>query len=427
MAESPGTKLRRTREEKELSIEQISEDLHIRIKYLKALEADNLTAIPSLPQARGFLRSYANYLGLPPDQVLEENKKKDQPSPAPSPSKELIDESLDPSAVHLIFKEIGVTIRQRRGILGLSTEDVEAHTRIPSYYVEYMEAGEFSSFPSPAQARGMLHNYVEFLDLEADAIMSKYAEALQTSLTERQATEDIREPAKSSKRQKGRQIRMPQWVRMFLSPDLILITTVGIIVIGMTIWGIGRVVRTQAEQSPLPTAPSLVEALLPTSTIAPTETSASSQDGTEGELLDIENPEAEDTAIPTIPVAGGSTIQVFMIVRQRTYLQVTVDGTVAYDGRTAPTNNLTFTGQEEIRVLTGNAAAIQLFYNEQDLGVLGIFGEIIEIIFTRDEVIRPTKAPTQTPLATETPTMTPEPTATPSGGNLPPEPNTPVP
>lgn len=427
MAESPGTKLRRTREEKDLSIEKISEDLHIRIKYLRALEADNLDAIPSLPQARGFLRSYANYLGLTPEHILDEKKKKVQPTPAPAPVDESADESFDSSFVHLIFNEIGDALRQRRDILGLSKADVEAHTRIPAYYVDYMEAGEFSSFPSPAQARGMLHNYVEFLDLDADEIMSKYADALQTSLTERQATEDARKPAKVPKQQKAPLIRVPQWVRMFLSPDLILITTVGIIVIGLTIWGIGRVIRTQAEQSPLPTAPSLVEALLPTATVAPTETTAPAQSGSDGELLAIENPETEDTAIPTVPVAGGSSIQVFMIVRQRTYLQVTVDGTVAYDGRTAPTNNLTFTGQEEIRVLTGNAAAIQLFYNEQDLGVLGIFGEIVEIIFTREGVIRPTKVPTPTLLATETPTITPEPTTTPSGGNLPPEPNTPVP
>jgi cytoskeletal protein RodZ len=425
MSESPGTKLRRKREEQELTIEQISEALHIRIKYLKAIEADNLDAIPSLPQARGFLRSYASFLGISPQNVVSETKKQAEKTSAPPEA--LAEEPSNSSSDHLIFKEIGASLFKRREILGLSMEDVEAHTRIPTYYVEYMESGEFSSFPSPAQARGMLNNYVQFLDLDTDAIMARYAHALQTSLSERQALEIPRTQDQTNRRQRKRQIRAPQWVRMFLSPDLILITTVGIIVIGLTIWGIGRIVRTQDQQSPIPTAPSLVEALLPTATTEPTQTSASDQGGSEGELLGIDNPEIEDTPIPTVPVAGGSSIQVFMIVRQRTYLQVTVDGTVAYDGRTAPSNNLTFTGQEEIRVITGNAAAIQLFYNDQDLGVLGIFGEIVEIIFTREGVIRPTKVPTPTLLATETPTATPEPTDTPSGGNLPPEPNTPVP
>ena len=117
---------------------------------------------------------------------------------------------------------------------------------------------------------------------------------------------------------------------------------------------------------------------------------------------------------------------VVVIVRQRAYLKVTVVGTVAFDGRTTPGNNLTFSGSEEIRLLTGNAAALQVYFNDQDQGVLGIFGEVTELIFTTDGVIRPTKVPTATPQATETPTVTPLGAPT-TVVDLPPEPNTPVP
>ena len=426
MAASSGSKLRQAREAQELSIEEISEVLHIRAKYLIALEADNPDAIPSLPQARGFLRTYANYLGLSSDQIFakrDQTSEKSGPIEQPEPTSE---SKTSFSSGATIFKEIGEALHQRREILGLSMEDVEAHTKIPAYYVNFIESGEFSRFPSPAQSRGMLHNYTDFLDLDTDAIMAKYADALQASLTERQAVDSELSESNKMVRPKSQGFKVPQWVRMFLSPDLILITTVGILVVGLTIWGIGRVVRTRAEQSPLPTAPSLVEALLPTATSAPTA-SATAAVGSSGELLEVGETSPEDTQIPTVQIASGSSLQVVLIARQRAYLRVTIDGTVAYDGRTTPTNNLTFTGQEEIRVLTGNAAALQVYFNNQDLGVLGIFGEVAEIVFTRDGVIRPTKAPTETPLATDTPTSTALPTETPGSGNLPPEQNTPVP
>ncbi len=140
----------------------------------------------------------------------------------------------------------------------------------------------------------------------------------------------------------------------------------------------------------------------------------------------LDDPEQPATPIPTVQIAPGTTLEVFVIVRQRAYLKVTVDGTVAFDGRTNPGNNLTFTATDEIRVLTGNAAALQVYFNDQDQGVLGIFGEVTELIFTTDGVIRPTKVPAATPLATETAHNHTQGDPT-EDVDLPPEPNTPVP
>ncbi len=71
-------------------------------------------------------------------------------------------------------------------ILGLSRDDIEAHTHIPIHYVDFIENGEFDSFPSPAQARGMLTNYLNFLEFKPEEIMNRYAEALLIRLSERQ-------------------------------------------------------------------------------------------------------------------------------------------------------------------------------------------------------------------------------------------------
>lgn len=67
-----GQKLKEAREAKHLTLEKVFEATRIRLPYLMALEADDLSAMPSPVQARGYLRNYAEFLGLNFDQLLDE-------------------------------------------------------------------------------------------------------------------------------------------------------------------------------------------------------------------------------------------------------------------------------------------------------------------------------------------------------------------
>jgi hypothetical protein len=89
---------------------------------------------------------------------------------------------------------------------------------------------------------------------------------------------------------------------------------------------------------------------------------------------------------------------------------------------------LPFSASQQIEILTGNAAAIQIFFNDIDLGTLGIFGEVVNVIYTRDGAILPTAQPTPTipPEDLVTPTPTPIPTTT-QDVPPPPQENTPPP
>ena len=70
MSQPIGERLRQTREEKSLSLDNISQEIFIRVHYLEALEAGDFDALPSQAQARGFLKIYAAYLELDPDEAL---------------------------------------------------------------------------------------------------------------------------------------------------------------------------------------------------------------------------------------------------------------------------------------------------------------------------------------------------------------------
>lgn len=66
-----GHYLHDVRESLNVSLEQAAHDLHIRLQYLHAIEAGTLGEIPNKIYARGYIRNYAAYLQLPPQEVLE--------------------------------------------------------------------------------------------------------------------------------------------------------------------------------------------------------------------------------------------------------------------------------------------------------------------------------------------------------------------
>ena len=65
-----GTWLRRQRELREISLREIADVTKISIRYLEALERDRFDVLPAPVFARGFLREYARYVGLNPDEVV---------------------------------------------------------------------------------------------------------------------------------------------------------------------------------------------------------------------------------------------------------------------------------------------------------------------------------------------------------------------
>jgi len=69
-AASPGAILKRCREYHGLTLEEAEEATKIGANYLAALEGDQTNQFASLAYLKGFLRIYASYLGLNPDDMI---------------------------------------------------------------------------------------------------------------------------------------------------------------------------------------------------------------------------------------------------------------------------------------------------------------------------------------------------------------------
>ena len=62
--------LREAREHKGASLEEVEEATHIRQKFLQALEEGDFVALPAETYVKGFLRTYAMYLELDPEELM---------------------------------------------------------------------------------------------------------------------------------------------------------------------------------------------------------------------------------------------------------------------------------------------------------------------------------------------------------------------
>jgi len=125
--------------------------------------------------------------------------------------------------------------------------------------------------------------------------------------------------------------------------------------------------------------------------------------------------------IVSTPGLENAPVQVNIVANQRAWMSVIVDGETVFEGRVTPGSAYTFAGNDRIELLTGDGSSLRVYFNQQDLGLLGSFGEVVERIFTLSgvETATPSVPSTSTPVPTSTITPTPTvtakgPTATPS-------------
>src|SRR5262245_54388619 len=70
-----GEVLKRARARQKVEIQTVEEHTKIRTKYLRALENEEWEVLPGHPYAKGFLRTYAQFLGLDGDALVDEYRR----------------------------------------------------------------------------------------------------------------------------------------------------------------------------------------------------------------------------------------------------------------------------------------------------------------------------------------------------------------
>ncbi len=318
-------------------------------------------------------------------------------------SEALVDIPASNETAEEIFISIGKDLQKRRELISLTHQEVERHIHVRAVYLKQMEEGAFDELPSPVQTRGMVANYATFLDLDTDAILLRFAEAIQAR-HRKKYPERLR-----SKNPIEVKPTIPP-LRSFIAGDVIFGVSMVVILIGLAVWGVGRVMATQQiEKSTLPTAPSISDVLAgtPVPTVLQEVTFVPAED-----LPVVASVESPTLEVPTL--AENVNVQVNVTAVERAFIRVSVDGESVFDGRVVPGDKFTFEAEDQISILTGNAAALRVIYNGRDLGLMGNFGEVVSQIFTAAGLATPTATIQPTATATPLVTITPTPTLTPT-------------
>jgi len=130
-----GEFLKQVREKKNLSLAEVSQTLCIRKVYIKAIEESDVNELPPIPYGVGFVRSYARFLGLNVERIVQLYKEENAPddkeiqvfepqSDITYPTKKYIIAGVVAAfVVYLIFALIG-GIKQSKEDAEISPEDM---------------------------------------------------------------------------------------------------------------------------------------------------------------------------------------------------------------------------------------------------------------------------------------------------------------
>jgi cytoskeleton protein RodZ len=261
--------------------------------------------------------------------------------------------------------KIGPVLEKARKERGLTLEEAEHATKIRKRYLSGLEREDFGVLPDAVYARGFLKTYANYLGLDGEELARELR--------------DRRRPRRERGVTYGGPPKTSEFDRPLLSPGelgrkekprisgstilglLVALLLLAAIVGSLYYVGLGAQSAGQDPETPQPPAQSEERA--------------------------ADNPRPNEAA----PAAGGGdevaaqpeTLTVVVSVDgDPSWLSVVADGRLAYEQIAEPGYSQTFEARRVVSIKTGNAGAVGVEVNGQDLGRLGESGEVLTRDFT---------------------------------------------
>ena len=256
----------------------------------------------------------------------------------------------------------GDTLRQERERQELTIQDVEQGTSIRAVYIEALEKGEYDKLPSEVYAKGFVKNYANFLHLDAESLSKEFAAEISPSVAE------VVEGVPSEEKVVVEETPKPKSAKLKVTelhePDI--------------------KVKKRGESSnsnSMIIAAVVLIALLAGGFWYYTKNSG-------GEVANV-NPPQQQTEVtpPANPVSAAvpqDGVNIQATFDGDCWTRVLVDGAFVYEGIPAAGQTFDWHGAEGVTIRVGNAGAVDIIMNGQNLGKLGAFGEVMERTFTKN-------------------------------------------
>jgi cytoskeletal protein RodZ len=272
---------------------------------------------------------------------------------------------------------IGDILLKEREKQKLSIQDIEQGTSIRAVYIDALEKGEYDKLPGEVYAKGFIKNYGNFLELNGEDLVRQFIAEITPVVTESETpqTENLKSESELVAKTKIAAKNISQTFQASVqnnstedsdSQKYIFAAVAGILLL------IGGLFYGFSDSDSQPSEVVTVE----------TQTVETQQ------VAPVEQPKPVP-AVETVTVASTPTPQPVNDVNlQATFsddcwTRVVVDGAMVYEGMINAGQTFDWKGNENINVLLGNAGAVQIMKNGQNVGSLGAAGDVVERTFTR--------------------------------------------
>jgi cytoskeleton protein RodZ len=286
---------------------------------------------------------------------------------------------------HLI--EIGAFLQQVREDQGLSLEQITATTYVPLRMLRAIELGQIEVLPEAVFIQGFIRRYAEAMGLEGIAVAKQFplspdskplpprssAATGEPSGAEDGAFGASTEPEQSESppvraNQNASLIarRMARRSQSSSSLPWLLGAGAAVVVVGLALT-FGNFSQSTSEPTS-ETADAPAASTEPSEAIAP-----------EAEPTDTLPAVPNNSSVESTPTEG---LTVTLNIREASWMSVTVDGEVEFEGIAAPGTEQQWQGDQEVTIVAGNAGGVMLSYNGSDAQLMGESGEVQEITYT---------------------------------------------
>jgi len=277
--------------------------------------------------------------------------------------------------------KVGPVLEKARKERGLTLEEAEHATKIRKRYLEGLEREDYGVLPDAVYAQGFLKTYANYLGLDGEGLARELRDRRrprrERAVTYGYGTPGTNEfdkplvsPGQFGRKERG---RIPAATILTL-----LVALLALAAVVASLYYVGR--GTQSTGQDLPSQAGV----------------ANQQEDANGQEPEPEGgTPARETPDRGTPAGGGggenaaaaeprpdSLSVVVSVEGDPSWLSVLVDGELAYEQIAEPGFSRTFEGQRGISIKTGNAGAVGVEVNGQDLGRLGDSGEVLTRDFT---------------------------------------------
>ena len=266
---------------------------------------------------------------------------------------------------------IGDILRKEREKQKLSIQDVEQGTSIRAVYIDALEKGEYDKLPGEVYAKGFIKNYGNFLELNGEDLVRQFIKEITPVVTEPEIPKD--DDSNSESKIAAKSISQKFQAALQINSDedsdskkYIFVAVAGIfILIGGLFYGFSGSDNETAEVTTAETK------TVETQQVAPAE---QPQPASVTENVTV-------AQTPTPPPVNDVNLQATF--SDDCWTRVIVDGAMVYEGMINAGQTFDWKGNENINLLLGNAGAVQIVKNGQNVGSLGEDGDVVERTFTR--------------------------------------------